>query len=77
MSQQSYEFYVARAEASAAEAKVATLENVRERALRAEATWMGLAKQARAVAKQRMKIETEKAAARAAAAEELAAQPQT
>ncbi|MFA6218440.1 MAG: hypothetical protein WC692_01540 [Erythrobacter sp.] len=74
MSQQSYEFYVARAEASAAEASAATLENVRERALRAEATWMGLAKQARAIAHQRLKIATAKADARAAA-EALAARP--
>ncbi|MGI8944189.1 MAG: hypothetical protein ACR2FJ_08190 [Qipengyuania sp.] len=58
---QTYDFYYARAQESAAEAKAATLANVRERALRSEATWRGLANQARAVAKQREKIEREKA----------------
>jgi hypothetical protein len=64
MSQQSYEFYSARAEQSAAEAKAATLANVRERALRSEATWRGLAEKARTVMKQREKIESDKAAER-------------
>ena len=47
---QTYEFYDARANESAAEAKAAALDNVRERALRSEATWRALADQARAVA---------------------------
>ncbi|MXO97254.1 hypothetical protein GRI34_12585 [Erythrobacter aquimaris] len=65
---QTYEFYAARAREAAAEAKKATLDNVRERALRSEATWLGLAKQARAVAARREKIELEKAAEREASA---------
>ncbi|WP_369025673.1 hypothetical protein [Qipengyuania sp. RANM35] len=64
---QTYEFYSARAREAAADAEAATLDNVRERALRSEATWTALATQARAVAKQREKIETEKAAEREAA----------
>ncbi|MBT8427463.1 MAG: hypothetical protein KJO02_05475 [Erythrobacter sp.] len=63
---QSYEFYRARADEAAADAKAATLANVRERALRSEATWRGLAEQARAVAEQRQKIEEKKAEERAA-----------
>ncbi len=66
---QSYEFYSTRAREAAADAKAATLDNVRERALRAEATWRGLADQARAVARQRVKIESEKLAQREAEAE--------
>ncbi|MBX7483688.1 hypothetical protein [Qipengyuania qiaonensis] len=66
MANPSYEFYSARAAESAAEAKAATLDNVRERALRSKATWQALADQARAVVQQREKIETAKAAARAA-----------
>ena len=64
---QTYEFYTARAEEAAAEAAKASLDNVRERALRAEQTWRGLADQARGVAMQRRKIEREKAAEREAA----------
>ena len=62
---QTYDFYRARAAESAAEAAAATLGQVRERALRSEATWLGLARQARAVAVNREKIENEKAARRA------------
>ena len=62
---QGYEFYLARAEDAARDAEQATLDNVRERALRAEKTWRGLAAQARAVAIQREKTEREKAAQRA------------
>lgn len=61
---QTYEFYAARAAEAAADAKAATLDNVRERALRSQATWKALADQARAVSRQREKIEAEKAAAR-------------
>ena len=63
---QTYEFYTARAEEAAAEAAKASLANVRDRALRAEQTWRGLADQARGVAMQRRKIEREKAAEREA-----------
>lgn len=37
------DFYTARAEESAREAAIATLENVRERCLRAEAAWRSMA----------------------------------
>lgn len=62
---QTFEFYDARANESAAEAKAAVLENVRERARRSEATWRSLANQARAVAEERAKVEQQKAARRA------------
>ncbi len=63
---QTYEFYSARAEEAAADAKAAELANVRDRALRSEKTWRGLAEQARSVAEQRRKLEREKAAERLA-----------
>ena len=56
-----YDFYVRRADEAAEAAKSATLQNVRERELRAEKTWRGLADHARAVAVQRAKVEHEKA----------------
>lgn len=56
------EFYETRMKESAAEARSATLANVRDRALRSEASWRFLATQARAVAEQRAKLEREKAA---------------
>ena len=55
MQHQSYEFYSARATEAGAEAAEATLDNVRERALRAQKTWLGLAEQARRVANDREK----------------------
>ena len=63
---QTYEFYSARAKECAAEARAATLDNVRDRALRSEKTWRGLAEQARSVSERRVRIEREKAAERAA-----------
>ena len=57
----SYKFYLERAEAAAIAAGAATLDNVRDRELRAEKTWLGLANQAKAVALQREKSEREKA----------------
>lgn len=63
---QTYEFYSARAEEAAADAKAAELANVRDRALRSEKTWRGLAEQARSVAEQRRKLEREKAVERMA-----------
>ncbi len=68
MASQTYDFYAARAAEAAADAEAATLDNVRERALRAQATWQALADQARAVTEQRRKIEAQKAAERAAEA---------
>lgn len=58
---QTFEFYNARAEEAAADAKAATLENVRDRNLRAEKTWRGLANQARRVLLDRQKTEAAKA----------------
>jgi len=43
------EFYEERANAAAEEARDATLENVRQRALRSEAAWRGMADRANAV----------------------------
>ena len=70
---QSYEFYAARASEAAAEAKTATLDNVRDSALRAQATFQALADQARAVTRRREKLDNDKAAARAAATAEAGA----
>jgi hypothetical protein len=70
---QGFEFYQARAEESAAEARAAVLDNVRDRALRSEATWRALADPARAVAKERLRVENEKAVRRAEEAAEAAA----
>ncbi|MFL0355725.1 hypothetical protein ACI5KX_04535 [Erythrobacter sp. GH1-10] len=70
---QSYEFYTERAEAAAAAAEKAELENVRERELRAEKTWRGLAQQARRTVIQREKAEAERAARREAEAQAQAA----
>ena len=66
---QTFEFYHARAEESATEAEAAQLDNVRDRALRSEATWRGLAEQARKVAEDRVKAEHERSLKRAAEAE--------
>ena len=61
---QTFEFYDARAREAANEAENASLLNVRERHLRAEKTWRGLADQARRVALDRAKAERERAARR-------------
>lgn len=74
---QTFEFYDARAREAATEAQAATLDNVRERNLRAEKIWRGLADQARKVMTDRRKTEAEKAARRieeAAEAEAAAAE---
>jgi hypothetical protein len=63
---QTFEFYDARAREAAAEAEVATLDNVRERNLRAEKTWRGLANQARRVMVDRQKAEHERSERRLA-----------
>ncbi len=57
---QTFEFYDARAREAALEAKKATLDNVKERNLRAEKTWRGLANHARKVAVGRAKAEQER-----------------
>ena len=65
---QTFEFYDARAKEAAAAAEKATLENVRQRNLRAEQTWRGLADQARRVMRDREKAERERQARREAEA---------
>ena len=57
---QTFEFYNARAEEAAKEAERATLDNVRDRNLRAEKTWRGLANQARRVLIDRQNTEAAK-----------------
>ncbi len=66
---QTYEFYTARADESAAEARAAGLVNVRERALRSEKTWRALAAQARRVLIDREKAEAVRQERRSAEAE--------
>ena len=65
---QTYEFYCERADEAAALAEKATLDNVRERELRSEKTWRGLAEQARKTAVQRAKADQVRADKRAAEA---------
>ena len=65
---QTFEFYQERADAAAAAADKATLDNVRERELRSEKTWRALADQARAVAVSREKADREREERRAAEA---------
>ena len=66
---QSYEFYAARADEAREAASAATLDNVRDRELRAAKSWSDLAHHARGVAEARVKTEREKREAREAAAE--------
>lgn len=61
MMNHSYEFYIARAREANAAASAATLDNVRDRELRAAKTWTGLAEQAQRVALERAKTERAKA----------------
>lgn len=70
---QTFDFYDARAREAAAEADKADLVMVRERALRAEKTWRGLAEQARKVERDRVRAEEVRQERRAAEAAELAA----
>ncbi|MBT2134524.1 hypothetical protein KK137_09280 [Croceibacterium sp. LX-88] len=69
---QTFEFYDSRAREAAAEAERADLVMVRERALRAEKTWRGLAAQAKKVERDRVKAEEVRAERRAAEAALLA-----
>ena len=66
---QTFEFYDARANEAAAEADAATLDNVRDRNLRAAKTWRALADHARKVMIDRVKAEGVRAARRAEEAE--------
>lgn len=61
---QTFEFYDARAREAADNASKATLQNVKERNLRAERTWRELANQAKRVMLDRAKSERERAARR-------------
>ena len=63
---QTFEFYDARAREAADAASEATLDNVKERNLRAAKTWRGLADQARRVLLDREKAERERVARREA-----------
>lgn len=63
---QTYEFYCERADEAAALAAKATLDNVRERELRSEKTWRGLAEQARKTVAEREKADLARAERRAA-----------
>lgn len=63
------EVYLIRAGQARAEADQATLENVRERCLRAEAAWMEMAARAERTEKMRAAQLADKAAAAAALAE--------
>ncbi|MFU7527656.1 hypothetical protein [Qipengyuania sp. ASV99] len=65
---QTFDFYRERADAAAAAAEKATLDNVRMRELRSEKTWRALADQARRVAEDRAKADAERAERRAAEA---------
>ncbi|MBY8827563.1 hypothetical protein [Hephaestia mangrovi] len=65
-------FYRARAAAEHAAAEAATLDNVRDRAQRAEAAWTRMAERAEHTLSQRETREAAAAAARLAASDELA-----
>ena len=62
------DFYRARAEEARADAGAASLDNVRERCLRAAAAWDNMAERASRTQRMRARIDAEKAAARAALA---------
>jgi hypothetical protein len=57
------DFYLTRADESARDAAAATLENVRERALRSEAVWRDMADRAERTSEARAVSEAAKAAA--------------
>ncbi|WP_336987193.1 hypothetical protein [Altererythrobacter aquiaggeris] len=69
---QTYEFYEARAEEAAEEARKAPLQNVKERALRSEAAWRSMAERVLRTAEER-KIADEARAERRAAEQARAA----
>ncbi len=69
MMNHTYEFYMTRAREAETAAAAATLDNVRDRELRAAKTWIGLADQAHRVAAERAKGERAKALQREQEAE--------
>lgn len=64
-----HEFYLARAAEARRDAERATLVNVRERCLRAEAAWIEMADRAEASERIRARTEAEKAASATVLAE--------
>lgn len=68
----SYEFCSERADEAQALADAATLDNVRDRELRSEKTWRGLAELARSAAEGRVKADQERAERRILEAEAAA-----
>lgn len=73
---QNYEFYNTRAKEAAAEAAKATLDNVRERALRSETAWREMADRALQMEQEREVAKEEREKRQAEAAEIAAAQPE-
>ena len=74
---QTFAFYDARAHEAARDAKAATLDNVRERALRSQKTWRALADQAKKIEKSRAKAANERLERRAAEDDAAAAAAET
>jgi hypothetical protein len=70
-----HDFYIARATEARADAERATLDNVRDRCLRAAAAWDAMAARAHRTETMRAKQEAAKAAQRDAEAEAAAATP--
>ena len=70
------DFYLARAADARREAEAATLANVRDRCLRSEAAWSGMAARAEKGEKMRAKAEAEKAALRSLESTSVGAEPQ-
>jgi hypothetical protein len=68
-----HQFYVDRAADARRDAEAATLENVRERCLRAAAAWDDMASRVARTERMRAETEAKKAAEAALAAEPLAA----
>ncbi len=65
---QNFEFYDARAKEAASEAEKATLDNVRERALRSETAWREMADRAKQMEREREIARVEREARQADAA---------
>ncbi|GAA0272802.1 hypothetical protein GCM10009127_11510 [Alteraurantiacibacter aestuarii] len=63
---QTFQFYDDRANEASAEAASATLDNVRERALRSEKAWRGMADQALKIEEDRAQAERDRAERREA-----------
>ncbi|MFZ1742981.1 MAG: hypothetical protein WAT93_09010 [Pontixanthobacter sp.] len=66
---QNFDFYNARAKEAAAEAKIATLDNVRDRALRSETAWREMADRAKQMEEDREIARVEREQRQAEAAE--------